>query len=420
MNHRLIAFVLAALAALAVSPRIVRADDGYMGGQGASLEPLVSTDVTMVAEFIDISSRAPMWDVDATYLFRNATDTPVSLQVGFPEIRCDDPSGFHCASPGLYHFESMHTTVRGVPVEMRTGEVAPANDWAAKLGTVWLFDVTFQPHETVVVRHRYEVPSGGTSDGTLTHTFLTATGSLWRGPIDVARFRFRVPATTTTLYEHLDGLTRVGSRRLAGQDAQIELTYQATDWKPTSVVSFSFRATRMPYVATTQLADLWAHGPERSGLPPTQVCPDFLSLWDAGASAADAHEPASEAAIARSTKVGGDSARVCVNTVFALYGRVFADEALNRYFYRDATPTAGTWPIGILQPNPDFDSSWLTTEDWGAIEVFRRLGAGSAVPRSTPTLARVRPVATPRASPSPPRRPSLAADLHRIAIPLTR
>ncbi|MEZ5584583.1 MAG: DUF4424 family protein [Candidatus Competibacteraceae bacterium] len=135
------------------------ANDMAFGGAGADLVPLTENRVQMVSENIVIERLAPGgyeilgeggWRVSATYRFRNLTDEPVAVQIGFPEPAC--PEDGDCDFTG---FEAMTATVRGKPVELTIGAVETQHPWAEHIGRVHLFAISFAPNETVEVVHNY-------------------------------------------------------------------------------------------------------------------------------------------------------------------------------------------------------------------------------------------------------------------------
>ena len=103
--------------------------------------------------------------------------------------------------------------------------------------------------------------------------------------------------------------------------------------------------------------------------------------------------------------------RICGNFVFAVYGRRFDDDALNRHFYGDRGFVPGSWPNGPFEPNPDLIEALLTAGDWNALRLIdaveRRLaqGASSSAAPSSPAASRPAPVAAPSTD-APPRAPA--------------
>src|SRR5262245_20179860 len=97
------------------------ANDTAMGGRGASLVPLQTSDVYMASEDITLTfemkgppekagwnGMRPSWHADARYEFVNPGATPVELQFGFPEYQCEltgsDAEEF-CPSAEVFHFK---------------------------------------------------------------------------------------------------------------------------------------------------------------------------------------------------------------------------------------------------------------------------------------------------------------------------
>src|SRR6478609_4633639 len=134
-----------------------RANDSTFGGEAADLVPLDETRVSMVSEDIHLEYRAGDWYVTADYVFKNDADTPVSLQVGFPETRCFEDGSDCVGQP----FRNLVTKVDGKPALHRTGKVSKKHEWAKHTSVVWLFDAVFAPHSETRIGHSYSLPSGG-------------------------------------------------------------------------------------------------------------------------------------------------------------------------------------------------------------------------------------------------------------------
>jgi len=185
--------LLGLLLAVSVTSHVsrVRANDGVMGGAGSDLVPMKTAHVSMASEDIQLTYDSGEWHVEADYVFRNNSKAEQTLQLGFPEYRCEDEEA-SCTRDSAFHFEDMTTLVRGVSVKHRKGTIKKDHAWAPKLGNVWLFDVSFAPGESLPVRHTYRVPSSGDSGGGTSTRYVTHRGFV--GRTDRACALSRTPA----------------------------------------------------------------------------------------------------------------------------------------------------------------------------------------------------------------------------------
>lgn len=297
------------------------ANDVAFGGAGADLVPLTEERVRMVSEDILLERTAPRgyrilgegdWRVEASYRFRNLTDGPVAVQIGFPEPTCDFYGD--CNFEG---FEAMTTLVRGEPVALTMGELQSGHDWAERIDRVHLFQVKFAPHETVEVVHRYRhgltVHAGG-GEGLL---YLTRTGAPWAGTIESARFRIRLPFRPWGMglgewASHLGGFS---AQRVDGQ-TQVELVFQRQDWEPAHDLELYLGPGR-PTLETPALID---------------GCPSHGELFELEM---DAEAVDIDTLRERTASLDDTELRLCRNAIFAHHGMDFQDPALDRFFYGD-------------------------------------------------------------------------------------
>lgn len=222
-----------ASALLIVWPAVAAANDGNFGGSGASLAPLASTDVKMLREDItlELAGRPLAWRVTAIYEFENPTGAPVTVQMGYPETRCDPDEG-DCMGQGG-RFRGLDTKVRGRRVRHRVGRVAESSPWAMELERVFLFDVVFAARERVRVEHRYTYDRSFTAVlGENVH-YLTRTGSLWNGPIGEARFTVRTP-NPPLVVEHPRSVPLTSWDRVVRDGRGVtELVFVVRNYRPT-------------------------------------------------------------------------------------------------------------------------------------------------------------------------------------------
>jgi hypothetical protein len=257
--------------------------------------------------------------VTATYRFHNPTDARIEVQVGFPETPCHEDQD--CAGKGGGRFRNLATEVRGAPVTMREGKVRPGARWARDVGRVYLFDLAFEPGETVTVVHRYDYDVSTDVDG-WSVDYLTRTGSLWSGPIGSARFVIRT-------LDRPWGIRHPGEFTMASHVERVEsgrpvteVVFEAKDWKPRGDLMVHFD-------------NAMAMGNCHESEP---RCP--MRLLVSG-------EPASMAA--DFADLSGPQLRTCRNLVFAHHGYRFESADLAKTFYR---PSRGRVACGYGKAGP--------------------------------------------------------------------
>lgn len=327
------------------------ANDSVMGGHGGNLVPLGEARVVMVSEDIELTYDEGDWHVRAHYLFRNETDEAVKLQMGFPETHCDGEGD--CAMGEGESFRGMRTRVRGKEVPRKRGKVSKKHPWAPKLGVVWLYDVRFEPGETLAIDHEYTTPSGGDVMGNAFTTYVTRTGALWGKPIERATFRVVLPARTLQVHEP-EAVPRARGERLGGDDGPLVLTYEAHNWTPQGDFHVGFN----------ERVD-W-YGLEPAGPLKDLRCEGLFTLYlvaetDDGRNAMDTLEMPSDL----------PSLRLCRNAVYALHGRRFRDEALNQYFYGPEGFSPDGPALLAFDPDPSYSVTMLTAEDRKVLEMIR-------------------------------------------------
>jgi hypothetical protein len=231
----LLSAVTLSLAAVFSAP--VSANDAAYRGAAFDLSPVKQTAISMVTETIRIThddrgdpwSRKGLdrWVIDANYVFRNRTNEPVRVQMGFPEYPCAENECNH----GRMAFLGLRTTVRGEPVEHRLGEDQGSGKRRGK-SRVHLFDVEFAPRETIKIRHRYRMRTSISTEARPILRYVTKTGAHWRGPIARARFIIRLPRRPfAVLWPKAFELVSEENRFVRGKYYD-ELIFEARDWTP--------------------------------------------------------------------------------------------------------------------------------------------------------------------------------------------
>jgi hypothetical protein len=387
------------------------ANDSVMGGRGANLVPLKTSDVVMVSEDITLTleqkaRERTQWHVQAHYIFKNTGAAKVALQFGFPEYRCEttEPEAIEfCPSAKDFRFKDMKTLVRGKPVPHRKGKLDKGHDWAPLLGTVWLFDVTLEPGEEVPVDHDYRVPSSYDSTGGQSVVYVTRTGSMWGKPIGRARFTFRYPPRVCTLDTPAESGGQMASIpfaefRLVEENAQLvaEAVYETRDWTPQGDVDF--------YVQPCAIAGDYADREH------PKLCPGHEALSRHAYGRTNTYgdvEPISPVDVVKSlVGLSQEQLRICKNYPFASYGRPFTDAALSQAFYGAAKPVPSSGPLRPFEASAHYTDQLLTQQDWRWVRIVEEaialIPAPAAEAAPSPSSDVASAAANPHAPPAAP------------------
>jgi len=307
----------------------VLGNDAEMGGVGTDLVPTENTSVALAKEDITLRLRGDKWSVVARYVFKNPDASPHRVTMGFPEHACavddeDCPKNM---------FSRMKTSVRGRRVRHRQGSLRPEHAWAKLLGPVWLYDVAFEPRETVEIVHEYAMEPGGSITGAAWVDYITRTGALWAGTIGEATFTFILPQQAMLLAmvpEVPVSVTREGDK--------IHVVFTHSGWEPEHDLTLHYALTdvMLPWTIGEEPGGFdWDLAMKRSGV--RSHCRALGDL-DPGAvlNGLEVERVATELAASSS------DLRLCRNAIYARRGKIFEDESLNRYFYGESTPVPGS------------------------------------------------------------------------------
>jgi hypothetical protein len=371
--------MLASILPLLAGPAAL-ANDATFGGRGTDLFPLQETRVRMVSEEVVLEEQAGLaWHATATYRFSNPTRERVVVRVGYPETPCPTTSG--CRGTG--EFRDLVTEVRGVRVPMEVGRVGSGREWAQDVGRVHLFDLAFDPGETVTVVHRYDFDGSTSVDGREVH-YLTRTGRLWNGPIGKARFVVRtLERPWGILFPDDYTLKTFAQARGAGGGPVTEMVFERSRWTPRQDLEVRlFNASAVGQCDP----DL-----RRLGCPMSFLVGTFREAEDAG--------PLEEAL----RRLDDRQLRACREMVQAHRGYRFHEPDLRRLFYRPATRTAcsmldkdrGGCRCLAFAKDPGYKPELLAPDEAFWIEAIRReesrrRGGSPTAPAGSPPDPRAR------------------------------
>lgn len=332
-----------------------QANDAAFGGRGAALFPIQETRVRMAAEDITMTyvpywieykdsegnktkHKQWRWQVEATYTFVNPTKEEIPLKLGFPETRCD-PNQDECNGDG--RFKQMRTWVREAEVKHTVSKSKKVNPTLPAYDRVYLYDVTFKPQETVIIRHSY-LYSGSESVEGIDADYVTRTGSLWGGPIGSARFSVRVPFTPNFLgwrpHQRLKSIEPI----LLHDTGYYQIVFEMKDWTPKE--DFSLMTSSAQGGNGGHMGQ-WALDAQCSSVHEHEV-----NYQEAKQLAKEAQRPFDEVAFSVAFWKDTKDLRFCRNLPFALWGYTFKDKQLQaRYYKKDALkPSASKLPFEVL------------------------------------------------------------------------
>jgi hypothetical protein len=350
------------------------ANDSAFGGSGGELTPLKETRVQMAWEEITLEKRSDpevtdlAWYVSARYEFHNPTKEVVKLQIGYPETHCNPDAD--CIGQGG-RFRRLKTQVRGQAVKPRVGEVDPKLKWAPPMGQVYLFDVTFQPGERVLIEHQYTYDPSYSVDGEWVD-YLTRTGAFWAGPIGRARFTVRMPERPLGVVAPPQYKLQSYKEAVVNGAPQTELVFENRDWTPTRDFELYF----------PNVINLGQDG-----------CPSFDHVHNTWTEAGKKDQVAIEQHF---QALDREALRTCRNWPYARHGYSFKSRALHEHFYEDAYVFNGVpwypsrsqagkkgkpedqWRFLPMRPNPDFSPKLLTPQEQLYVRLIKAAEAARA------------------------------------------
>ncbi len=197
------ALLFCALVLTLVAPA-AHANDGVFGGKGIHPMPLSTDAVRMADEIVTLrlDPTQDAWNVHCSFIFENTTDAPVTLKIGFPfptagmEGDTAAPKGENELREGQPMVWDFATTVRGKKVKAKRGKAAvnPARpDMRYDFAYYW--EVTFAPRERVRIVNTYRHGVSAVVGGFVEAFYVVKTGTTWKGgKIGHARLRVQVPS----------------------------------------------------------------------------------------------------------------------------------------------------------------------------------------------------------------------------------
>jgi hypothetical protein len=306
---------------------ILYADDTTVRIGGGSAAPIagVNVPVEMVQETVIATLYQWTYDIDATFTFRNNSDTDVSVAIGFPQFRVDELD--------LATIQFTGSWIDGTPHALTT---LPDEDPMASGVDSWhVREVAFDAGQSRTTRVTYT--SEYSHDGrTTSFDYLYGTGGAWEGPIGMVTF---VIANDSPYWLSQLSLPSTGSGEPAvhyGPDNRVSMTMHNVEPGPT---------------------DMWEMDVSRS--PEWLVIAAWTDFTEGYAALMDPQRRFDYRLLSSA------QLRILRNSVFAIHGCEFHSADLQDYF-------GNQW---WYNPDPNFSTSDLSQAELSLVEYIESLEA---------------------------------------------
>jgi hypothetical protein len=208
---------------MAISPTLLTAlistagvaNDTAIGGSGAGVYPIETSEVRLVRELVVFQEVSDSFSVTADLHFRNDTDQPLTLRLGFPARTKVEGDG----DPEVH---DLAVWVDGEPVTAHRVALSQEESVDIPWEEIFIFEAPFPARAEVQILHTYSLTTGGDSMGGRLTQYIFQTGAGWAGTIDQARFVFRFERPPMGLQMHYAGerLPPLGTPPVPGKPTQ--------------------------------------------------------------------------------------------------------------------------------------------------------------------------------------------------------
>lgn len=335
------------------------ANDSAMGGAGAQIFPMDTTDVALVRETVRLTETRPFeFDVEAALTFRNDADKSRTLKLGFPLFVDPGDWGSDLIKLGKDTLiDKFRVDVNGKPAAValvKDPKAYPSEDgtWNA----IYTFKATFAPHAETTITHRYRTAASRDAMGGAWVYYVFETGSRWKNSIERAEFVvvFRGSAPPNIKLS-LGETTLVGPGRApAGKRVQAAgATYEA---HYTGGPKASLRVVFHDVKPTKNLTWSWqGAGPSLPGGPPIRAGGDEIECSVALSEFLDADKPTPKLTDCYDKDV-------LRNIVYASRGYAFQNKKWTILFYGG----------GLFFPSTEpYSESWLSPAEKNAAAALK-------------------------------------------------
>lgn len=318
------------------------ANDGAFYGTGATVFPVNDAAIALDTEVLNIRQTGPTvgsyvdhWQVEVTYNFRNTTDAPVTVQMGFPEWCVSTPDNYEDlpAKCSEWTIEDFTIKVDGTAVKATVKRTTPGKDTLADMSyhRAHTFPVTFAPNQTRTVHHTYRHRGGITSPWCSDMTYILKTGALWQGAI-----------------KKLDITVEVIDRFKQRESSEGWLTGE------NSLPAATITPTANGEILRWSMTD---HEPKHD-LSVSFCEPDAVARSEAASEVTNLEESELQAMDAKAL-------RLLRNTLYATYGYAFKDADLKAHF--------ATMPW--YRERADYSEKWMRRDQMQRVALIKKIEA---------------------------------------------
>jgi len=195
---------------------------------GNTVIPVQNNKIRMVSEevtMVPANTKGITEDVkvNATFLFENLTDQPISMKMGFPYFS-SAPKGFKAS------VQDKVVTIEKRPMGGK-GEIVLQHERSGYILHMYAWDIAFKPHEKKDVKVEYISTWGFVlPQSTSYFIYIVETGALWSGTIGKADFSIILSKETMDYLRHPGTALRAYPAGYTRKANRIEWHFQ--NWKP--------------------------------------------------------------------------------------------------------------------------------------------------------------------------------------------
>jgi hypothetical protein len=320
------------------------ANDTAFGGNGSLPIPIANEAIGMISETINIrgdnlqsQTKEGRWLYHCQFTFKNFTSLQQRLQMGFPfpvnyeEEAIAVPKGA-TSQPGdplVYDFKVVSSAG---PIPALRSKISANLDNNLSYREAYLWPMSFEPNQTLTLEHTYSTGATNDVQGFTWVSYVLKTGTLWRGG-HIGRTRIIINPNTPTrlcseISEYKDGESpTLPGMKIIQEGKSRQYIWDLEQFEPKQDLSLCLQ-TGSDYVRFQLVYPLI--GASTYKLPPLNtLSPNELKRMR--------------------------------NSIFAQYGRLFNDPALQQYFNQQ------WW----YQPNPNYSDNLLSQEDKEALKALQ-------------------------------------------------
>jgi hypothetical protein len=318
-------------------PLIVFANDTVLQGIGGSdVMPLHEKRLVMQSEDIIMTvEKEHFVKIEATYRFKNISAQKIKVDLGFPELSCQDEGEIDSAdgrsyieaskklcgqkkAPKFRGFQTWvnqqkinYTIVSTKATQVRSVDI-PAYE------VVYAYSVDFEPHQEIEVKHTYQLLASESMGKYFTIYYLTKTGNFWAEPIGRATFTLRHEIPLLSIDFPDEYLLKSFKREYINQKYQIEFKFEMFNWLPKKDLLIAYQLLA-PTALSMSSADFDVNCPQTKYMQLTEYVEQ------------DAYEMLASLAPNQQR----DPIQKCLNLINAHYGYSFKNPIIRSMFYRN-------------------------------------------------------------------------------------